>query len=191
MWQAIKQFTSKTADLMGMSASVLCMIHCLAVPVLISAGYFFNHVGGEETSSAQAGMAVHSHHDHDHHDHDHDHAHHDHDHAHHDHDHAAHSHAHHGHSHAHSHGSMLWHALDYVFILIALFAVYSATKKTHAKGIKITLWSAVIVFSIGVLLHDWMPEMIFVSLAASFVLVIGHYLNWKQQGVCEVDHSHS
>ncbi|EIM76691.1 ATPase P [Nitritalea halalkaliphila LW7] len=177
---------------MGMSASVLCMIHCLAVPVLISAGYFFNHVGGDEANSAQAGIAVHAHHDHAHHDHDHDH---DHDHAHHDHDHDhahhGHSHAHHGHAHAHSHGSMLWHALDYVFILIALFAVYSATKKAHSKGIKITLWSAVIVFSIGVLLHDWKPEMIFVSLAASFVLVIGHYLNWKQHGACEVDHSHS
>ncbi|MCH7403456.1 MerC domain-containing protein [Belliella kenyensis] len=54
MLQKLKRLSSKSADLMGISASLLCMIHCLAIPVMISLGFIFGHDD-------------HSHHDHDHH----------------------------------------------------------------------------------------------------------------------------
>ncbi|WP_194972481.1 MerC domain-containing protein [Aquiflexum lacus] len=41
MLQIIKKLSSQSADILGISASLLCMIHCLAFPVMISLGYIF------------------------------------------------------------------------------------------------------------------------------------------------------
>jgi chromate transport protein ChrA len=41
MLQIIKKLSSQSADILGISASLLCMIHCLALPVMISLGYIF------------------------------------------------------------------------------------------------------------------------------------------------------
>lgn len=42
MLQTIRKLSSQSADMLGISASVLCMIHCLAFPVMISLGYLVN-----------------------------------------------------------------------------------------------------------------------------------------------------
>ncbi|MDO9551035.1 MerC domain-containing protein [Rhodonellum sp.] len=130
MLQVIKRLSAQSADVLGISASLLCMVHCLAFPLFISVGYIFQH--GEEP----------------------------------------------GHDH--------WHFVDYLFIGLALWAVFHASKNTQSKGIKIALWIAVIVFSISVSLHDLAPWMVFVSVASSLALVIFHILNWKFHRKCNV-----
>lgn len=130
MLQVIKRLSAQSADVLGISASLLCMVHCLAFPLFISMGYLFQH--GEE-----AGY---------------------------------------GHSH--------W--VDYLFIGLALWAVFNSSKNTQSKGIKIGLWAAVSVFSIAVLLHELSSWMVFVSVMASMVLVIVHILNWKFHRKCSV-----
>jgi cell division protein FtsW (lipid II flippase) len=136
MLQNIKKLSNRSADMMGISASVLCMIHCLAFPVMISLGYMVKYS--------------------DTHDHDHDHEH------------------------------FHWHWMDYFFIALAIWAVYNAAKNTHSKRIKIALWIAVIIFSIAILLHEWNPVMIAVSIAASLALIIIHIINWKYHKNCKI-----
>ncbi len=43
MLQVIKRISSQSADMLGVSASVLCLIHCLAFPMMISMGFIFGH----------------------------------------------------------------------------------------------------------------------------------------------------
>ncbi|MFD2037226.1 MerC domain-containing protein [Belliella marina] len=136
MLQIIKRISAQSADFMGISASVLCLIHCLAFPILISMGFIFN-------------SDEHHHHDHDH---------------------------------AHIH----WHWMDFLFVFLAVWAVINAAKSTQSKAIKIALWVAVSIFSVGVLLHDVYSWMIFVSLVASISLVIIHIINWKYHRNCKV-----
>ncbi len=130
MLQIIKSFSSKSADLLGISASVLCMIHCMVFPVMVSMGYVFRQA--EEI-------------DHEH-----------------------------------------WHFLDYVFIALAVLAVVNAAKNTNSDGIKIALWIAVSIFSIGVMLHEYAPWMLVISVSASVALLIIHILNWKRHKKCNV-----
>lgn len=134
MLQIIKKLSSQSADIMGISASVLCMIHCMAFPVMISLGYMVKYSDD------------------------------------------------HGHSHDHIH----WHWMDYFFIVLAIWAVFNAGKNTHSKRIKIALWTAVGIFSIAILLHEWNPIMIGISIAASVALIIIHIINWKYHNNCKI-----
>lgn len=136
MLQRIRRISFQSADIMGISASILCMIHCLAFPVLISVGFIFSPV--------------------DNHIHEHDHIHFD------------------------------WHWIDFLFVALAIWAVYNAAKSTQSKSIKIALWVAVSIFSVGVLLHDVFYWMLYVSLIASIGLVIIHIINWKFHRKCNV-----
>ena len=43
MLHIIERLSNQSADIMGISASVLCMIHCLAFPVMISLGYMVKY----------------------------------------------------------------------------------------------------------------------------------------------------
>src|SRR5690606_41552005 len=43
MLQKIKQLSVSKSDLLGISSSILCLIHCLAFPVILSAGYLLNY----------------------------------------------------------------------------------------------------------------------------------------------------
>ncbi|MBS9524945.1 MerC domain-containing protein [Litoribacter ruber] len=42
MLQKVKEIALLKSDILGMSASFVCMIHCISAPVIISMGYFFN-----------------------------------------------------------------------------------------------------------------------------------------------------
>lgn len=46
MLQVIKRLSAQSSDALGISASLLCMVHCLAFPLFISMGYIFQQ--GEE-----------------------------------------------------------------------------------------------------------------------------------------------
>ena len=43
MLQRIKQLTMSKSDLLGVSSSILCLLHCLAFPVILSTGYLYNY----------------------------------------------------------------------------------------------------------------------------------------------------
>jgi hypothetical protein len=43
MLQNIKQPSMSKSDLIGISSSILCLLHCLALPLILSMGYLFNH----------------------------------------------------------------------------------------------------------------------------------------------------
>jgi hypothetical protein len=43
MLQKIKQLSMSKSDLIGISSSILCLLHCLAFPLILSAGYLFNY----------------------------------------------------------------------------------------------------------------------------------------------------
>jgi len=38
-----KKVSTATSDFLGISTSIVCLIHCLAFPMLMSAGYIFNY----------------------------------------------------------------------------------------------------------------------------------------------------
>lgn len=136
MLQRIKRVSAQSADFMGISASILCLIHCLAFPVLISLGFIFSPVDN--------------------------------------------------HTHEHDHVHFDWHWMDFLFVALAIWAVYNAVKSTQSKSIKIALWIAVSIFSVGVLLHDVFSWMLYISLLASIGLVIIHIINWKYHRKCKV-----
>ena len=43
MLHRLKKLSTTKSDFLGISTSFLCLIHCLAFPVLMSAGYIFNY----------------------------------------------------------------------------------------------------------------------------------------------------
>lgn len=137
MLQRIRRLSFQSADIMGISASILCMIHCLAIPVMISIGFIFSPVDS--------------------------------------------------HTHEHDHGHFDWHWVDFIFVAFAILAVANAAKSTQSKSIKIALWVAVSIFSIGVMLHDVFNWMLYISLTASIALVIIHIINWKFHRKCKVN----
>ncbi|MFC0655006.1 MerC domain-containing protein [Mongoliitalea lutea] len=144
MLQVIKRLSIPKADFLGMSASVLCMIHCLAVPLFVSLGFIVKNMDGH---------AGHHHHDHEH-----------------------------GYFHFH----WDWHMLDYLFILLALVAVFQASKQANSRAIKLALWMSVSIFSVAILLHDLHNSMLFVSLGASLALFGTHIVNWKTHKKCNI-----
>lgn len=153
MLHYIKRLSNRSADFLGISASFLCMIHCLAIPVLVSMGYFLH--SGTQHNHAH-GMGV------------------------------FHYWGHQDHNHEHGGFHFHWHSMDYIFVILALVAVYHAAKNTQSKEIKIGLWTAVSIFSIAILLHEWNAWMIWVSLSASIALIIIHILNWNYHKKCKI-----
>ncbi|WP_194776521.1 MerC domain-containing protein [Pararhodonellum marinum] len=120
MLHKIKTTPISFSDLFGISASFLCLIHCLAVPVLLTMGYVLQFPFGINHE--------------------------------------------------------IW---DLIFIVLAVMAVYFSTKK-HSNGIiKICLWSIVLVFSVSVLVHEWIPGMVNVSIGSSIALIFLHIINWN------------
>jgi succinate dehydrogenase/fumarate reductase cytochrome b subunit len=111
------------ADYVGITGSILCMIHCLAAPVLVvSSNWLKNDL------TLQAGFL----------------------------------------------------SLDYVFIIVNIIAVYFATRHHHSRGIRIALWSFLILFGFGLLLEEQGPVFEYIAYAASAGLVVSHLLNLRQ-----------
>lgn len=127
MLQKIKQLTMSRSDLLGVSTSLLCLLHCLAFPVVLSTGYLFNY-------SLQ------------------------------------------GH----------WHGTDYIFVLLGMVAVWASARKTPFLALKLAFWLAILVFSLSILFHDSSSWMIYISTAASVVLIALHILHWRSHYKCNV-----
>src|SRR5690606_31507504 len=46
MLQKVKQLSQSKSDVLGITSSILCLLHCLAFPVLLSLGYLFSFSAG-------------------------------------------------------------------------------------------------------------------------------------------------
>lgn len=133
MLHKIKNFQTLKPDFVGISASLLCMVHCTFYPFLISLGILMK---ATDTGPRYFGTKY-------------------------------------------QHAHIGWHWIDYLFVAMAIWAVFNAVKSTHSYFIKIGLWASVTVFSFAILLHHLSESMLYVSLSASLVLLIFHILNWK------------
>ena len=86
----------------------------------------------------------------------------------------------------HSHGSGFWSMLDYVFLVLSFIAVWFSSKHTNLKSIKWVLWSAWIVFSIGLLSERIHFENgIWLMYLGSAALVIAHVINYRHCQKCK------
>lgn len=74
------------------------------------------------------------------------------------------------------------HWLDYVFIFLAFLAVVYSSRKTNQNWIRNGLWITLVVFSAAILLHEIHNAFLYVSVCASFCLIILHFLNFYQNG---------
>ena len=84
------------------------------------------------------------------------------------------------------HGNSLWTALEYVFLVLSLIAVWFSSKHTNLKSIKWILWSAWIVFSIGLLSERIHFENgIWLMYSGSAALVIAHVINYRHCQKCK------
>ncbi len=116
----------KQADLLGVVSAVLCLVHCIAVPVLLVLGVL------------SEGLWAHT------------------------------------------------AFLDYIFIGLALMAVYFATRNHETtRRVRIGLWSSTALFSLAILLHDWFAFALYLSVAASIALVVFHVLNYRHRHIHE------
>lgn len=109
------------ADYLGITGSVLCIIHCLITPVLVMTSTLLTH------NTLRVGFL----------------------------------------------------SLDYVFILINIGAVWSASRHASAH-IRVALWAFLSLFAVGLLLEDVHEGFEYVAYAASLGLLITHLTNIQQ-----------
>lgn len=108
------------ADTLGIVSALLCLVHCILLPLLIMGGIMSDY------------WADHTH----------------------------------------------W--MDYLFILLALAAVYFASRSTRESGLRYWMWGSAIWFALSILLHDMYQLAIVSSALASVVLVITHMINFRK-----------
>jgi hypothetical protein len=114
--------SERSADVVGLTNALLCMAHCLAVPVLVASGAAF----------------------------------------------VAHP------------------AVELLFIGLAAWAVWSATRYRGPHPLRWTLWTLWVVFSIALLLEHVHPLMEWLGLGASLAMVVAHGLNLRVRPLCAV-----
>jgi hypothetical protein len=111
---------SKNSDLLGAWASLICVVHCLALPAVIAVSFLSVELSEEH-----------------------------------------------------------WHSLDYIFIVISFVAVLYASRRSSILWIKVGLWLTFGIFTLGLLGHEVYPWMLWISVSASFALMILHLVNHK------------
>ncbi|WPP52080.1 MerC domain-containing protein [Catalinimonas niigatensis] len=113
-------FAESKADTIGIFSSVLCLVHCLLVPLFIFGGLLNEEWG------------------------------------------------------AHAQ----W--VDYLFILLAIGAVFFASRQSDMYALKVFMWITVSWFSISILLHDVFETALYSSMVASIALVVLHSINFRR-----------
>jgi hypothetical protein len=119
---------SRKADYIGITGSVLCIIHCLITPVLMMSTALMKH--GELRFG--------------------------------------------------------YLSLDYVFIIINIIAVYSATRHHASPVIKRSLWGFLTLFAVAIILEDTSETFEYLGYVASAGLVITHLINIRQHRLVHV-----
>lgn len=79
-----------------------------------------------------------------------------------------------------------WHWLDYIFIMLALVAVYFSAKRVSNLYIRIGMWLSVFIFGVALLAHEISEYAQYISIAASLTLMLLHFVNIRHCHRCNV-----
>lgn len=81
--------------------------------------------------------------------------------------------------HVQTHGSTLWGAFDYIFLLLSFLAVYYSTRHTNHRSLKWVLWVSWGVFAVGILFEAFhLSYGHWLMYGGSIALVVGHWVNY-------------
>ncbi|MDF9796005.1 putative membrane protein [Catalinimonas alkaloidigena] len=69
--------------------------------------------------------------------------------------------------------------VDFIFIILAISAVFFAARQSKNNTLKGLMWFSVAWFSASILLHETFNLALYSSMAASVVLVVLHSINFK------------
>lgn len=82
--------------------------------------------------------------------------------------------------HEHAHGSPLWAAFDYIFLVLSFVAVWYSTRYTNHRNLKRLLWLGWVVFAAGILFEAFhLPYGHWLMYGGSFALVVTHLANYR------------
>lgn len=70
-----------------------------------------------------------------------------------------------------------FHGLDYLFVVLAIVAIYFSTRSLNRLWLQSAMWASGLLFAFMVLFHTYGPVFRIVGLAASLLLVILHLIN--------------
>ncbi|MFA0961484.1 MerC domain-containing protein [Roseivirga sp. BDSF3-8] len=70
-----------------------------------------------------------------------------------------------------------FHGLDYLFVILALIAIYFSTRNLDRQWLQYAMWSCGLLFSVMVVLHTYGAAFRVVGLFASLLLVVFHLIN--------------
>ncbi len=81
--------------------------------------------------------------------------------------------------------------LDYLFILLCFFAVFSVTEYGKSWKITASFWLFFLLFSISILLEEDFEYFNFLGYGASLGLIITHIININHYKKCQIENSQS
>lgn len=75
-------------------------------------------------------------------------------------------------------------AVTWAFILVALISVFLASRHAHRTWIRVVLWTALVLFTVSIVLEE--RHIVFEALSyfASALLIVGHVLNRRYCRTC-------
>lgn len=79
--------------------------------------------------------------------------------------------------------------LDYLFVLLCFFAVFSVTKQNDSWKISTSFWVFFILFSISVLFEEDFEHLDLLGYGASLGLIITHIININHCKKCQTENS--
>ena len=80
-----------------------------------------------------------------------------------------------------------WHWLDYIFVGLAVLAVYFSAKRTPSPYIRTGMWFSVVIFGVALLSHEISEYAQYISMGASMVLMLLHFINIRDCKRCSVE----
>ena len=85
----------------------------------------------------------------------------------------------------HAHGSPLWAAFDYVFLVLSFLAVWYAARHSDHSILKRVLWVSWVVFATGILFEAFhLPYGHWLMYGGSIALVVVHVKNYQHCRAC-------
>ena len=79
--------------------------------------------------------------------------------------------------------------LDYLFIALCFFAIFSVTKNSNSRKTIVSFWFFFLLFSISILFEEDFEYLNFVGYGASLGLIITHIININHIKKCQIENS--
>ena len=79
--------------------------------------------------------------------------------------------------------------LDYLFVLLCFFAIFSVTQYTNSWKINTSFWVCFTLFTISILFEEDFKYLDFLGYGASLGLIITHIINIKYRKKCQIENS--